>query len=120
MSEYSFPKDKRLLCRLDYQTVYRQASRLGSRNLLLLIKPNDKGYARLGLSFTRKRVRKAVSRNTLKRLSRETFRLAQSNLPAVDVVVLASEKIDQVDKTMVQKCLEKLWQQLPQHCNGLL
>lgn len=104
--------------RCEYREVYQQANRISDANIMLLIRPNKTGYARLGLSFTRKRVRHAVSRNTLKRLSRETFRLAQFNLPAVDVVVLARERIDQVDKTMVRKCLENLWQRLPQYCDG--
>ena len=61
-----------------------------------------------------------TQRNTLKRLCRETFRLTQFNLPAIDVIVLARDKMDQIDKPMVRKCLEKLWRQRPQFCEGLL
>ena len=107
-----------MLIRPEYQAVFQQAKRHADDNILLLFKANQEGFARLGLCFTRKRVRNASSRNTLKRLSRETFRLAQLNLPAIDVIVLARNKIDRVDKTMVRTCLEKLWLELTQHCNG--
>jgi ribonuclease P protein component len=50
---------------------------------------NGRAYARLGISVGRKKVRRAVARNRIKRLVREAFRLSKSELPVgIDLVVV--------------------------------
>ena len=50
---------------------------------------NGRDYPRLGISIGRKKVRRAVARNQIKRLLREAFRLGKEELPAgIDLVVV--------------------------------
>jgi ribonuclease P protein component len=59
--------------------------------VLLVARRSDAGPARLGI-VTTKRIGVAVVRNRIKRLCRETFRLAPKMLPNdIDLVVIAKE-----------------------------
>lgn len=50
---------------------------------------NGLGYARLGISVGKRKVRKATARNRIKRLLREAFRLNKADLPiGVDLVIV--------------------------------
>ena len=55
--------------------------------LVVYVRSNKLGHPRLGMAVSRK-VGKAVLRNRWKRVIREAFRLAQNDLPSVDVVCL--------------------------------
>ncbi|MBL8527501.1 MAG: ribonuclease P protein component [Burkholderiales bacterium] len=50
-------------------------------------RPNELGFARLGIVIGRKAARRAVDRNQCKRWVREQFRAAQFNLAGLDVVL---------------------------------
>jgi ribonuclease P protein component len=54
----------------------------------VLARPNAEGYARLGLAIAKKCARRAVDRNRLKRLVRESFRKQRLSLPRADLVVM--------------------------------
>lgn len=91
---YRFPRSARLLSGSDYQRVMRGSERVHTANLMLAVKANPGGEARLGLAVSRKRVRLAHERNRIKRLAREHFRLSRAQMPGMDVVVLAKSGAD--------------------------
>lgn len=49
---------------------------------------------------------------------RESFRLNQANLPAIDIVVIAKAGVKEMDNEELFKLLEKLWRTLSRRCNG--
>lgn len=65
--------------------------------------------ARLGLAISRKQVRRAVDRNRLKRLIRETFRRHQLALFGTDTVVMARMKAVEIDNPHLRRSLERLF-----------
>lgn len=70
----------------EYQNVYRLGKRLRGNRFNLIVLPNNLGYNRLGISIHGEK--KAVRRNRLKRIIRETFRLKRHLIvPSRDIVV---------------------------------
>lgn len=74
--------------------------------------PNGLGHPRLGLVFSKKNVRRAVDRNRLKRLTRESIRLQQHQLPGVDIVVLARRGANELDNATLHRQLFGMWRRL--------
>ncbi|WP_250460674.1 ribonuclease P protein component [Microbulbifer litoralis] len=112
-SDFGFPKPLRLLNAAQYRAVFSGTQiRAAHPNLLILASRNDLGHPRLGLVMAKKHVRNATDRNRIKRIARETFRLRQHQLPAVDAVVLARPGAGALDNAALGKLFDKLWRKL--------
>lgn len=108
---YRFSKQERLLTAADFKNIFNASPlRIAHPSLLILAKPNDLGTARLGLIIAKKHVKKAVRRNRLKRLIRESFRTHP--LPEIDVIVLARSGADIPDNTKIISILNDLWKRV--------
>ncbi|HIX61383.1 MAG TPA: ribonuclease P protein component [Candidatus Halomonas stercoripullorum] len=113
MSGHDFPKQLRLLTAGDYRYVFDHAIyKVHGKGLMALACPNGLGHPRLGLVISKKNVRRAVDRNRLKRLARESVRLQQSSLPAVDIVLLARRGAGELDKATLHRQLFGMWRRL--------
>ncbi len=105
-----FPRDHRLLCSADYTGVFEDnAFRKSSRQLLLLARHNELAHPRLGLVVAKRHVNKAVDRNRMKRLIRESFRINQHRLVGVDIVVLVRPGLAQQSNQVVFDSLMAIW-----------
>jgi len=82
-----FSPQRRLRTSKEFGRVFADPVRSSDRFFTILAKPNDVGIARLGLAISRKAAKRAVDRNRLKRIARESFR--RKALPAWDFVVMA-------------------------------
>lgn len=92
MKRFSFPKANRLVSNSQFKAVL--ANRLCNSDHLLTLyaTKNDVGIPRLGISIA-KSWASAVTRNRMKRLLRETFRLNHSRIPAnLDYLVIVPSK----------------------------
>ncbi|WP_275288073.1 ribonuclease P protein component [Halomonas elongata] len=113
MSYQGFPRRLRLLTAEDYRRVFDTAAfKLHGKGLMALASPNALGHPRLGLIFSKKNVRRAVDRNRLKRITRESIRLRQHRLPAVDIVLLARRGVQELDNEVVHRQLHGMWRRL--------
>jgi ribonuclease P protein component len=83
-----FPRRQRLIDSRDFQRVLRgrKISRKHGQCRLYGM-PNDIDIPRLGLIISKRSVRKAVRRNRLKRIVRESFRLHAHLMPPLDLVI---------------------------------
>ncbi|MFI3245113.1 MAG: ribonuclease P protein component [Ferrimonas sp.] len=115
---YTFGRELRLLTPGDFKSVFANPTRAASPHLTLLAIANDVDHPRLGLTVAKKHVKKACQRNRIKRLTRDSFRRHQHDLPNVDIVVIAKKGIDGLDNAEIHQLIEKLWRKLARRCNG--
>jgi ribonuclease P protein component len=73
---------------------------------------NELGHARLGLAISKRVSKRAVERNRIKRLLRESFRRIQHQLPSVDVMVMAREQAAGIAGSELLIELDQLWKKL--------
>jgi ribonuclease P protein component len=107
-----FRPEQRLRTAADYDAVFSKPLRNRDRYFLLLTRENTQTHSRLGLIVSKKRIRKAVSRNRVKRIIRDSFRLHQHQLPAVDVILLAYQSADKADSRELRFSLDRHWKKL--------
>jgi ribonuclease P protein component len=109
----AFSKSMRLLNSKDFQTVFDDAPlRNSHQHFLFLARMNQLNRPRLGLVIAKKHIRRAVDRNRMKRLIRETFRAKQQQLTGIDVIVLARKGMHEVTNAVLIEQLNKQWQGL--------
>ena len=114
----SLPKNAKLLKAADYNQVFDKPVRSSDRYFTVLARPNMLSHARLGTAFSKKRVKLAVARNRLKRISRESFRQTEEKFSA-DYVVLAGAQCVNATNQQLFHSLEQHWQQLNKKCEKL-
>jgi ribonuclease P protein component len=104
-----FSRCYRLTGPADYQRVFKKARRLSSPGFTILIRANECGYPRLGLIVSRKSARKAVQRNIIKRLIRESFRQQRPCLGNYDIVVMAKPTLTARTNLEIRNLLVQHW-----------
>jgi len=93
MERYYFKKKHKIRKRRDFQSIYQEGRRIHSKSFVILLRRNDEGEKRLGITVSKK-VGNAVKRNRIKRLLREYFRLNRDRFPdSMDVVFIARKDI---------------------------
>ncbi len=112
------PKQAKLLKAADYQYVFDKAVRSSDACFTVLARVGSRDMARLGMAFSKKRVKLAVARNRLKRITRESFRLTENKFRA-DYVVLAGPQCVRASNRQLFQSLENHWQKLGKKCEKL-
>lgn len=81
--------------------------------MMLLARCNVLDSGRIGLVIPKKHLRRAVDRNVVKRIARDTFRHRQTDFIGLDIVVLVKGKFESDDlKAQTRHELDLLWDQL--------
>ena len=84
----------------------------GDRYFTVLSVANDVGTPRLGLAIAKRSLPRAVDRNRIKRLIRESFRQCRSELPARDIVVLVKAEAGRAQNRELTDALARHWRRL--------
>ena len=111
-----FGANLRLRSKLQFDAVYAGSRRIDDRFFALRVKANGLSHPRVGLAVAVKTAGNAVARNRIRRLVRESFRLNQHELPAVDVVVAAKFPAREAPATSLRDSLATLWKRVASTC----
>ena len=119
MKAGGFPREARLLSGADFKRVFdaRQVESNRYFRIHWAVRAAPEGGpvtgspdgARLGLAIAKRVARRAVDRNRIRRVARETFRQRRHLLRPVDFVVLAKPPATEADSRTLKLALEQLW-----------
>ena len=88
----SFPRGRRIVKTDEFSSVFNLRPVYRTAHFVLYVRPNALPAARLGVVAAKRLAPRAVTRNTVKRMTREQFR--QIRLPAIDCIVRLSKPIN--------------------------
>lgn len=112
----SFPRSNRLTRPVEFQRVFRLSKasrkRVFIRGLGVRVCEGTEAQARLGLAISKKTFKRAVDRNRVKRLVRESFRQHLPDLPPVDIIILSHKELAGMDNAAIFQQLENLWRRV--------
>jgi len=117
-AETRFPRSARLLTPADYSRVFEQATKSTDDCFTVLCRASEKGQSRLGLAIAKKSVKRAVDRNLIKRIIRESFRHHQTELKGLDFVVMARRGLAVEDRARLRTSLDKHWARVAKRCRN--
>jgi ribonuclease P protein component len=106
-----FTPDQRLHSAAEFGRVFAEPARSSDRFFTVLARSSDRNHARLGLTVARRAAKRAVDRNRIKRLARESFR-QHRDLPPWDFVVLARPAAERAERGLLRASLDRHFAQL--------
>jgi len=116
VSRLRLPPERRMRRPAEFKRVYAAGKRLGNEYFTVNTQANGLAGARLGMSIAARIVRRAVDRNRVRRLIRESFRVNQPGLPALDIVIGTRVGVLSADNARLRAALEKLWHKIASTC----
>ncbi len=96
----------------DIQLVYRQGKRLSTPYFILAFHRNTVDNPRLCISVGRKHIARAVDRNRIKRIIRESFRQHRATLKNIDIIIIINKRVLTLDKKALRQWIDQQWQKL--------
>ncbi|MFC5438466.1 MULTISPECIES: ribonuclease P protein component [Rhodanobacter] len=112
MPHADLPREARLRRPGDFAALRASSGRAGGRCFHMRYRDNELGHARLGLAISKRVSKRAVERNRIKRLLRESFRRVRHQLPSVDLMVMAREQAANVPGPQLLAEIDVLWKKL--------
>lgn len=112
MGLYSLPRTARLLKAGDFAALRGKSKRISARHFLAEFSTNDQPTCRLGQAVSRRVSKRAVDRNRIKRLVRESYRHVRGELPFVDILLIARSSAVNTSSCDLREDLAGLWKKL--------
>ena len=108
-----FSRKQRLSTQADFRFVFSKPRSSRDAYFRILARDNKQDFCRLGMAVSRKTCKKAVERNRLKRLIRESFRQHYEQMAVsggIDLVVLPTAQAASICNKVLTGSLQGHWQ----------
>jgi ribonuclease P protein component len=102
----------------EFKLGYAQGRRVGNELFTAVVRPSGAAHPRLGQSVAVRMAGNAVNRNRLRRLVRESFRLRQHELPAVDIIIGVRAAARTTGNPALVAALDRLWNKIARACSA--
>lgn len=106
---FNFPSKNRLLNKAQFDAVFQKKKKQYAHCFISYVAENKEGYPRVGVILSKKQIRLATQRNTIRRIVKESFRHAIHELPNVDIVIVGLKKATQVSKKDLARRIAQQW-----------
>lgn len=113
MTGLPFTREYRLLTPSAFKFVLDAPTlRASQPGFILLARENELAVARIGFVLPKRRIRRAVARNLVKRIIRESFRHQLPELAGLDIVVMARDGLATLDRSALRTAVDRQFQYL--------
>jgi len=106
------PPSARLRNPADFLALRRQSKRIAARCFQTQYRLTESGEARLGMAVSRRVSKRAVVRNRIRRIMRESFRVRRADLPSCDVLLIAHTSAAAQSRGDLRADLDLIWTRL--------
>lgn len=111
-SLFSLSRSCRLTRKADFQSVFDQSHKVSRKGIICLYRPNGGDFPRLGIMLSKQQIRRAVDRNRVRRIVRESFRGVVADLPKVDIILMVRKDASLLNKQQLRLEIDQIWQKL--------
>ena len=114
----SLRKKAKIIKTDDFSSVFNFRKRFSSQYLAMHYQPNTLQYVRLGLVIGKKVAKLSVSRNYMRRVLREFFRLNQYDICHVDLIIRVQKEFGKVNFIQIKQEFNSLIYKINQRVNS--
>ena len=112
-TSYCFTKEQRLLIPAAFREVFDAPERkLHQSHLMAFVRTNTLEQPRVGMAITKRKVPTAVTRNLVKRLIRESFRVKAINLENKDIIFIVKKSIKDISNEEINKQINNIFKKI--------